>query len=106
MPGTVKLQSFALKESGEVAGSATAAVCPTLGGLVGVIFRAAVSNAGNVYVGPGSGVTKPDGTTDRTTGLELAPGDWTPFLPCKNLNEWYLICDNATDDLLYVAWEE
>lgn len=94
--------NFTSKASGEIAGSATAAVCPTLACLM-VKFRAAYSNAGNVYLGF-AGVTKPDGSTDTTTGWELGPGDETGWLPCSNLNEFYRICDNAGDDLVYLAF--
>lgn len=86
---------------GELAGSAAAAACPSRGARM-VKFKAAVSNAGNVYVGM-AGVTKPDGTTDTTTGIELGPGEETGWLPCTNLDEFYRICDNAGDDLTYLV---
>ena len=86
---------------GEVQGSATAAVMPTIACKL-VRFKAVASNAGNVYVG-GAGVTKVDGTTDATTGLELTPGDDTGWIPVANLNVFYRICDNAGDDLTYMA---
>jgi hypothetical protein len=87
--------------TGEVAGSATAAVMPTVSCML-VRFKALASNAGNVYIG-GAGVTVADGTTDTTTGLELTPGDDTGWIPVSNLNKFYRICDNAGDDLTYVA---
>jgi hypothetical protein len=86
---------------GERQGSATAAQMPSVA-CDYVRIKACVSNAGNVYIG-GSGVTKPDGTTDTTTGFELAPGDDTGWLPASNLSLFYLICDNATDDVTYMA---
>lgn len=88
--------------TGELQGAVAATQCPDLP-CRGVIFKAAWSNTGNVYLGK-AGVTKPDGTTDITTGLELAPGEATPYLPCHNINEFYRICDNAGDDLTYVYW--
>jgi hypothetical protein len=87
--------------SGELAGSATVVQCPDVVARM-VRFKAVGSNAGNVYVGA-SGATKVDGTTDTTTGLELAPGDDTGWMPCGNLNQFYRICDNAGDDLTYLA---
>lgn len=86
---------------GEVAGSAVAAQLPDVACNYARI-KACLSNVGNVYVG-GAGVTKPDGTTDTTTGLGLAPGEDTGWLPIANLNKLYVICDNATDDLTYLA---
>lgn len=86
---------------GERQGSATAVQMPTVSAKF-VRVKAVVSNAGNVYLG-GSGVTKPDGTTDTTTGLELAPGDDSGWLPASNLNVFYIICDNATDDVTYMV---
>ena len=84
---------------GEVSGSATAKVLPTItGGLVWI--QAASDNAGNVYVG-GAGVTKPDGTTDTTTGVCLDAKDWFGPLTIANLNQLCIICDNAGDDILY-----
>ena len=88
--------------TGEIQGSATAAVLPTLAGLKYVVFRALSSNAGNVYLGK-STVTVPDGTSDVTSGFELAAGDSEGFY-IGNLNELYRICDNAGDDLVYLAY--
>jgi hypothetical protein len=59
-----------------------------------------VSNAGNVYVGLAA-VTKADGTTDATSGLELTPGDDSGWVPATNVNTFYRISDNAGDDLTY-----
>lgn len=87
--------------SGELAGSATALQLPDIPCSM-VMFKAASSNAGNVYIG-GAGVTKVDGTTDATTGLELAAGNNTGWIPVSNLNVFYRICDNAGDDLTYLA---
>lgn len=90
-------------KTGEIQGSATAAQMPSVTA-VRVIFRAQQANSGNVYIG-GSGVTKPDGTTDATTGFELDAGQTTEWIPVPggNLNNFYRICDNAGDDLTYMA---
>ena len=86
---------------GELAGSATALQMPNVACEI-VCFKAESSNAGGVYIG-GAGVTKADGTTDTTTGLALEPGDVSPWFPVANLNVFYRICDNAGDDLTYIA---
>jgi len=88
---------------GELQGSASALQMPSVTGQL-VRFKAVESNAGNVYIG-GSTVTKVDGTTDVTTGLELDAGDdtgWIP-IPGKNINVFYRICDNVGDDLTYMV---
>lgn len=87
--------------TGERAGSATAAVLPTVAGSMFWI-KAVASNAGNVYLGM-AGVTVVDGTTDVTSGFELAPGDMIGPLPVENLNKFYIICNNAGDDITYLA---
>ena len=91
---------FTEVKSGELQGSATALQLPDIASAGLVIFSALASNAGNVYLG-GAGVTKPDGTTDVTSGLEITPGS-TVTLNIDNLNRLYRICDNAGDDLTYL----
>jgi len=86
---------------GELQGSATALQMPDIDCSM-VKFKAVNTNSGNVYIG-GSGVTKPDGTTDATTGFELDAGEETGWLYIDNLNRCYRICDNAGDDLTYLA---
>jgi hypothetical protein len=86
---------------GELQGSATALQLPDIDCRM-VCFAALADNAGNVYLG-GAGVTVPNGTTDVTSGLQLKPGAMSPWLPLSNLNKLYRICDNAGDDLTYIA---
>lgn len=88
-------------QTGELAGSATAVQMPDIPCRM-VLFKAAGDNAGNVYIGA-AGVTAGDGSTDATTGLQLAAGQFSPWLPVHNLNLLYRICDNAGDDLTYIA---
>lgn len=92
---------FTTVASGELQGSATALQNPSIACKM-ARFKAVLSNAGNVYLG-GAGVTKPNGTTDATTGLELGPGDDTGWIFVDNLSRFYRICDNAGDDLTYIA---
>lgn len=86
---------------GELQGSATALQLPNVPCSM-VMFTALGSNAGNVYIGI-AGVTVPNGTTDVTSGLELTPGTMSPWIPVDNLNRLYRICDNAGDDVTYLA---
>lgn len=101
--GTIVEQaaSFGTIKCGELAGSAAAVQMPDVACRL-VNFKAVASNAGNVYIG-GAGVTKVDGSTDTTTGLELDAGQETGWLFVDNLNRFYRICDNAGDDLTYLA---
>lgn len=87
--------------TGELAGSASAVQMPTVTCRL-VRFKAHADNAGKVYIG-GASVTKVDGTTDTTTGLQLSAGDDTGWLPVSNVNVFYRITDNAGDDLTYIA---
>lgn len=87
---------------GEIAGSATAAQCPDVKCSF-VKFKAEQGNATNVYIGLSSAVTKVAGTTNGTAGWELDAGQETDWLPCRNLNEFWRICDVAGDDLVYIT---
>ena len=87
---------------GERSGSATAIALPNVPGRFATI-RAKFDNAGNVWVGRSSAVTVGDGTTDTTSGYPLDAGE-AITLPIKdNLNEIYIICDNASDDVHYLV---
>jgi len=87
--------------TGELAGSATALQMPNIPCRM-CCFKAVASNVGNVYLGV-STVTKVNGTTDTTSGFELGTGETSPWFPVSNLNLFYRICDNAGDDLTYIA---
>lgn len=95
------IPTYTAVKTGELAGSTTAVQMPNRACSL-VNFKARSDNAGSVFVGL-SGVTAPDGTTDQTTGYELAAGEETGFLPVDNLNRFYRITDNAGDDLTYLA---
>lgn len=86
---------------GELAGSATSVQMPSVACSL-AMFKAAHDNAGKVYIGVATGVTKADGTTDTTTGWVLAAGEETGWLPIDNTNRLWRICDNAGDDLVYM----
>ena len=69
-----------------------------------VKFKAVASNSGNVYIG-GAGVTKvAGGANNETAGYELDAGQETDWLSVDNLNKLYRICDNAGDELVYIAF--
>lgn len=98
----VSYATFTICKSGEVAGAVSATQMPDVNlGDGALCIQAAKSNVGNVYIG-GAGVTKPNGVTDQTTGIELEPGVLLQFMPVSNLNVYYFICDNAGDDILYM----
>jgi hypothetical protein len=99
--GDVGTKQYGTVACGERQGSASAVQLPSVV-CKSVAIAAVGDNVGNVYLG-GASVTVPDGTTDTTTGLELQPGDMTQFIPVANLNQFYIICDNAGDDITYLA---
>ncbi len=86
---------------GELQGSTDALQLPNIA-CDWVVLKACSDNAGSVFIGK-AGVTKADGTTDTTTGFELAAGESTPVLELDNLNRLYRICANAGDDLTYIG---
>jgi hypothetical protein len=69
-----------------------------------VLVQAVASNAGKVYVGHSNAVTKPDGTTDSTTGYELEAGEEQWFF-VDNISRLWIICDNAGDDIIWTAFK-
>jgi hypothetical protein len=89
-------------QTGEVAGSITAVVLPSIECEM-VNVKAQGDNAGNVYLGTSSSATVCAGTTDITSGFQLDAGQETGWLPITNLNKLYIICDNAGDDICYIA---
>lgn len=99
----VEQQVYTTVKTGELAGSLTAVQMPNITCRL-VRFKAESGNAGNVYIGV-AGVTVADGTTDTTTGYELAAGDSTPWIPVDGLSRFYRISNNAGDDLTYMALE-
>jgi hypothetical protein len=101
VPSGIPSDVFSELANGELAGSAVAVRMPDVPCKM-VKFKAQTTNAGYVYIG-GPGVTVPNGATDVTTGLELLPGDETGWIPIDNLNRFWRICNNAGDDLTYLA---
>jgi hypothetical protein len=87
--------------TGELAGTTTIEQMPDITCRM-VMFKAHADNVGNVYIGA-STVTVADGITDTTTGFQMDAGDSSPWLLVPNMNKLYRICDNAGDDLTYMA---
>jgi hypothetical protein len=98
----VRMQAYTSVISGELAGSASAVQMPDRASAL-VKFKASYNNAGRVYLGASASVTKADGATDITTGLQLSAGEETGWIPIENLNRFWRICDNAGDALTYWA---
>jgi hypothetical protein len=89
--------------TGEISGTITAKQLPDIP-CSKVKIKAVRSNSGNVYIG-GANVTKvAGGANNETAGYELDAGEETDWLPIDNLNKLYRICDNAGDELVYIAF--
>ena len=86
--------------SGELVGVTSATQLPDIA-CNRVTLKAEASNPTMVYLG-GAGVTKKDGSTDATTGLQLDAGDEVT-LYISNLNLLYRVCDASGDVLTYIA---
>lgn len=99
------LEGRSLVRTGAISGETSATACPAFP-CKWVLLKAQSGNAGNVYVGVTSGVTKPtDSTSDATTGFELDAGQEAWFkCPGDDLSGLYIICDNTGDDLTYQAY--
>lgn len=89
--------------TGEIAGSASAAALPALACKWAKFFGVS-DNAAAVYIGVTSGVTKPNGSTDATTGIPVRAGGETDWLPAPggDLSGFYQI-GAVGDDLIYIA---
>jgi hypothetical protein len=94
------VETFSTVKTGELAGTGAAAQCPDIEGQL-LKFKAASDNAGSVYIGA-AGVTVRDGATDVTTGLELAPGDDSGWIPVDGLTTFYYR-GAVGDDLTYLV---
>ena len=97
------IEPMTLQETGERDVTNSAVQAPTVTAKL-IRIRAKISNVGNIYYGK-SGVTVPDGTQDATSGIPLMPGEDSGFLPAENLDELYVIGDEASgDDYHYEVW--
>lgn len=88
---------------GELTSPGTVVQFPT--GEAGIVHvKASSDNTNPVYIGGVSGTTAANGTTDTTTGLELAPGDFAYFF-VKQLSDLFLISVTSGDGVTYVVYE-
>lgn len=102
--GTVETKPYTSVVSGELAvgtaagGTAAGSVACHL-----VRFRARYSNTGTIYMGGGTTITTPDGTTDTTSGWSMVAGDDTGWMPSDNVNRYYFLSSGTGNALTYVA---
>lgn len=102
--GTVETTPYTTVKSGELAigtaagGTATASIACKL-----VRFKARHANLGTVFLGGGTTVTVPDGTTDVTTGLSMIAGEDTGWIPASNTNQFYFISSGTANAVTYLA---
>lgn len=88
---------------GELTSPGTAVQFPTeQAGIVKI--KASADNTGSVYIGGVSGTTVANGTTDTTTGFELAPGD-TDYFFVKQLSDLFLIAATSGDGVTYIVYQ-
>jgi len=87
-------------KTGLVAGSATAKQMQDRPGSL-VMFKALSTNAGNLYIGTSLSVAVPGTTDSDAAGWELDAGQELGWLPCNNLSNFFIIGDNAGDDLMF-----
>lgn len=101
---TVETPAYTTVKSGELAigtaagGTTTASIACKL-----VRFKARNSNAGTVFIGGGTTVTTPDGTTDATTGMGLIANDDTGWIPAANVNQFVFISSGTANAVTYLA---
>jgi len=88
--------------TGEIAGTTLAQQLPDIRCSL-VYYTALPDNLGGVYLGGSSDVTIANDTTNTTTGIQVDAGTSTPWLPIDNINKLYIICDNESDGLTYIA---
>lgn len=67
-----------------------------------VMFKAFMTNTGDVYIG-GSGVTVEGTVTNTTTGFKLEPGETFGWVPTSNVNLFWTVGEGTTDLLNYLA---
>jgi len=93
--------TFDTAGSGQIVGSATALVLPDIPCRL-VRFKALAANSGNVYIGIAGVTVSTSATTTTTGGFELDAGDDTGWIPVQNLNIFYQICTDNTNDFTYL----
>jgi len=89
--------------TGEVQGGTAAVQMPDIPCAM-IKIKALSNNAGNVYLGSSSSMTRAGTTTNTTMGYELDAGQETDWLPIDNLNKLWMRTDNNADDVCYIAF--
>jgi len=84
--------SFPFAAAGRIGSATTATQLPDIP-CEQVFFKAPSTNTGTVYIG-GSNVSS-------AQGIELAAGEFSPWLPVQNLNEIWYIASAGTAYLNY-----
>lgn len=85
--------------TGEVSGSISPKQLPEIDCQAAKV-KAVASNPTNVYVGQG-GVHIVQAADREDVGWELDAGEETPWYFIHNLNQLYIVCDAAGDDIVY-----
>jgi len=90
---------------GEITGSLSAAqIARDLPCSIVALYGRADNN-GVVSVGNSTAVTIPDGTTNITAGIPVSAGQSTLYMTVRNLNDLACIFSDASDSLLYIAFD-
>lgn len=101
--GTVSASTYSSPSNGYVAVGTSDVQMPSLACSY-LQVKALKSNTGTVYVGTSSGVASTiTGSTNTTTGLELAAGDTTGWMPVSNANLFFLIASAASQGVTYAV---
>ncbi len=86
--------------TGEITGSTTPKQLEDIPAEI-VRFKAREDNASSVNIGIG-GVRLPDQTDNEYVGWELEAGEETPWIITKTLMSFWIICDVAGNDLIFM----
>lgn len=95
-------QAYKTVVTGHIPGTTSATQLPDIP-CSKVKFKANQANSGFVYLGS-SGVTKTiTGGVNTTCGYQLDALEDTDWIAVDNLNKFYRICDNAGDNMTFIA---
>lgn len=101
--GTVSATAYSAPSNGYVSVGTSDVQMPSLACSY-LQIKALKSNTGTIYVGTGSGVASTvTGSTNTTTGLELAASETTGWMPVSNANLFYLIASAASQGVTYAV---
>lgn len=69
------------------------------------MVKAKAANAAVIYLGNVSTMTTTLDAGNVTCGLELSPGEWSPWLPAPSGDLANVYIDGTTDDDVFFIWE-